>query len=318
MKRKMSTGIRPEYAGMTVLDFLSDRFTYYPESKWADLIRNGKIRVNNVICVPGKCLKTGDLVAFENDIVNEPPVKTDYSVLFEDENLLAINKPGNLPCHPAGRYFTHTLWHLLKEDTGLDYLSFVNRIDRETSGIVLVSKNARASKHCGEQFRDGTVFKRYMVIVEGTFPKEKIRTGGYLCNDEVSPVRKKRKFFQKNTDADIPSNAETCATAFNLVRRYNNMSLVEAIPKTGRLHQIRATLYSLGYPVVGDKIYGVDDKMFLRFIEDRLSEKNRKQLRLSRQALHAAALGINHPVSGKEMLWHAPMPEDMKTVFSEI
>jgi len=314
MKRRMSTGIRHEYSGMTMLDFLSKRFTYYSSDRWEQLIRDGKIKVNDIISVSGKSLKEGDVVSFENDIIKEPPVIKDYTILFEDEDLLVVDKPGNLPCHPAGRYFTHTLWYLLKEDLGLDYLSFVNRIDRETSGIVLISKSARASKNCGDQFKAGTVLKRYMVAVEGDFPKETVLAEGYLCREELSPVRKKRKFIFKDTSGKIPPDVEACCTRFNLVRQDGPISLVEAEPKTGRLHQIRATLCSLGYPVVGDKIYGVDDTLFLRFIEDQLTEKDRKCLRLNRQALHASILSITHPANNKEIQWHAPMPEEIKDI----
>ena len=183
-------------------------------------------------------------------------VRRDYSILFEDHNLLALNKPGNLPCHPGGRYFAHTLWGLLKSNYPEDSIFFVNRLDRETSGIVLVAKTRVAAENCQRQFIAGTVRKKYRVIVEGDFPGGIIRADGYLFKDERSLIRKKQRFLHRHESKTLLVKAKPCCTLFRLIRKSDGKSLVLAEPVTGRLHQIRATLFSLGYPVTGDKIYG--------------------------------------------------------------
>jgi 23S rRNA pseudouridine955/2504/2580 synthase/23S rRNA pseudouridine1911/1915/1917 synthase len=226
-----------------------------------------------------------------------------------------INKPGNLPCHPGGRYFRNTLWHLLKTETTEKSFFFVNRIDRETSGIVLVAKTAAAAKNCQQQFQSGLVRKVYLVVVEGDFPSGLVCAEGFLLKDETSLIRKKQRFTPVDSGSGISGESRRCFTRFHLIDRRQGKSLVSAFPVTGRLHQIRATLSSLGYPVAGDKIYGVDETLFLRFIENRLTEEDRNRLCLRRQALHAESLELTHPVDGQRLHFKAEMPRDMSRIF---
>ena len=137
---------------------------------------------------------------------------------------------------------------------------------------------------------------------------------GYLYQDPDSLVRKKMKFRSTAPDDPIQSSGKSCNTLLRAVKIGNIISQLEAIPKTGRSHQIRATLYSMGYPVVGDKIYGVDDRLFIRFINGTLDKHDKKRLRISRQALHSAELQIMHPETGNRLSFKAPVPSDMKTL----
>ena len=155
MNRAVSICIRLEDAGCTVLEFLRRRFTYHDPNRWEALIREGKVLLNGTPPLPDAQLKPQDTVAYVGFDEAEPPVSIDYDILFEDDALLVVNKPGNLPCHPGGRYFKHTLWHLLSRRYDTAPLCFVNRIDRETSGIVLVAKTPFAAKDCGRQFAAG-------------------------------------------------------------------------------------------------------------------------------------------------------------------
>jgi 23S rRNA pseudouridine955/2504/2580 synthase/23S rRNA pseudouridine1911/1915/1917 synthase len=136
---------------------------------------------------------------------------------------------------------------------------------------------------------------------------------GHLFPDLRSPVRKKRRFCAEGTRPP-DRDGEFCETLFRGIRHRDGLSLVEATPITGRLHQIRATLLGLGYPVVGDKIYGPDDTLFIRFIEDRLTASDRTRLRLPRQALHAAGLAIRPPATMVSLVFDAPLPEDMASM----
>ncbi|MFP4351121.1 MAG: RluA family pseudouridine synthase, partial [Desulfococcaceae bacterium] len=216
-------------------------------------------------------LTAGDMLSYYPPENLEPEVDREYDIVYEDDAILVINKPGNLPCHPGGRYFAHTLWGLLKTREGLENIHFVHRLDRETSGLVLVAKDPETARICQAQFEAGTVRKVYQVLVEGNFPSEPVIADGVLIPDADSRVRKKRRFISSDAKAPIPDQAQSCRTRFRLLDFQGPLSLVEARPETGRLHQIRATLCSMGYPVVGDKLYGVDDTLFLRFIDDRLT-----------------------------------------------
>ena len=318
MKRKASIHIPPESAGAVILDYLSLRFTYHHRTQWEDLIRCERVLVNGRPCVPGTILESGNSLKYLQMDREEPPVSTNYSIVFEDRALLVINKPGNLPCHPGGRYFKNTLWGLLKTETAGEPFFFVNRIDRETSGIVLLAKTASAAKKCQRQFQSGAVRKIYLVVVEGDFPSGLVCAEGFMSRDETSSIRKKQRFSPMDSGWEIPGESRRCLTRFRLIERRQKKSLVSACPVTGRLHQIRATLFSLGYPVVGDKIYGVDDTFFLKFIENRLTEEDRSRLCLQRQALHAESLELEHPEDGQRLHFKAEMPKDMVELFETL
>ena len=123
-----------------------------------------------------------------------PLVNTDYSILFEDRDCWSSTSPGNLPCHPGGRYFQNTLWGLLKTERSGDPLFFVNRIDRETSGVVLLTKTPSAAKHCQRQFQSGMVRKIYLVGVEGDFPSEPVCAEGLLSGMRPAPSERNSVF----------------------------------------------------------------------------------------------------------------------------
>lgn len=300
---------------MPLLDFLCRRFTYHDRNAWGNLIYREQVLVNGHTAFSHQILNAGDRLEYVHFDLTEPPINRDYSILFEDQTLLVLDKPGNLPCHPGGRYFAHTLWGLLKSDFPEGSFFFVNRIDRETSGIVLIAKTRAAAKHCQRQFNGGTVRKKYRVIVEGEFPGGIICSKGYLLRDEKSLIRKKKRFFHGHGSKTVPADAKPCCTLFRLIQKHGGKSLIAVEPKTGRLHQVRATLSSMGYPVTGDKIYGVDETFFLRFIDDRLTVSDRRKLCLSRQALHGASLELNHPVSGRKVRFFSRLPEDMADLF---
>ena len=144
MKRKPAITIGAHEAGKPLIDLLSGRFTYHSRDEWMDFIEFGQLLLNQLPAQPTTILAAGDILEYNMPESPEPSVDTHFSIIFEDGELLAVNKPGNLPCHPAGRYFNHTLWALLKEQFDLPYLSLINRLDRETSGIVLLAKNPEA------------------------------------------------------------------------------------------------------------------------------------------------------------------------------
>ncbi len=311
MIREMSFEIREKDAGRGLCAFLAARFTYHSDAEWKDLIAQRRVRLNGRPAVAEAVLQTGDEVRYDAADIPEPPADETVEIVLDDPLLLVVCKSGNLTCHPGGRYFNHTLWALLKTRYGIMDPVFVNRIDRETSGLVMVGKTPEAAQNLWKQFAAHTVTKRYTVFVEGVFP-ERVETVGWLSPDPSSVIRKKRRFTSAEEGRAAPcAEAERADTVFERVSVCDGFSVVTAMPRTGRLHQIRATLLSLGYPVVGDKLYGVDETLFLRFCQDALTEEDRQRLRMRRQALHADYLRFRHPRFGALTELTAPLPADM-------
>ncbi len=295
------------------MNFLSERFTYHSRSEWEELIRTGAILVNSCSSAAEQELFRNDVVEYQIPAHVEPAVDLQVEQVYEDSALLVLDKPAHLPCHPAGKYFQNTIWGILKE-RGFEKVHFINRLDRETSGLLVIAKDADSAKKCRQQWASHQVIKKYNVFVEGLFPG-KLIASGRIIPDELSEIRKTLKF-------EIAGKAECetsifVSTEFRLLEQYEGISLLEAVPKTGRTHQIRATLCGLGFPVIGDKMYGVDETLFLRFIANELSEQDKAKLRLDRQTLHAAELHFRHPLSDELLHFYAPLPSDMRNLISK-
>ncbi len=291
MERETRTTIRSEDAGKILLDFLSRRFTYLGADGWEREIGKGTVLVNGARGESSTELKAGDVVRFVPESFEEPETDDRVGIIYEDERLLIVDKPPNLPVHPAGRYFKRTLWYFLVGRW--PEARIVTRLDRETSGLVLIAKDAEEARRLNALQRAGLIGKSYLALVHGAFPAE-LAAKGILVPDAESPVRKKRAFVSESDPRyeALSPLGEACETCFALVRSGNGKSLVRARLLTGRTHQIRATLRSLGFPVVGDKLYGLDDRLFLRFIEGALSAEDEERLELHYQALRCERLSL--------------------------
>lgn len=300
--RHAETTVGPDGADRRLDVWLARRFTYHSRSQWRKLVGAGRVLVNDGPARTDQSLREGDRVAYVPEPTPEPPVDFGCVVLRETPDYVAVGKPGDLPCHPGGRYFRHTLWQWLSDRYRDVYL--VHRLDRETSGVVVAARTAAFAAALGRAFADHLARKEYLVLVEGETPAE-WTADGFLADDRTSPVRKKRRFL-----AHDPGGGEPASTHFVRLGGNGELSLVRCLPRTGRLHQIRATLQSQGFPVVGDKLYGVDDGLFLRFIADTLTADDRARLRLGRQALHAERLCLPLP-DGPALDVCAPLPPDM-------
>lgn len=287
-------------SGKGLLELLAGRFSYHSRAEWSDVISRGLITLNGMCADPEMSLHAGDVLEYHVADIPEPEVDASYNVLYEDGDIVAVEKSGDLPCHPAGPFYCHTLWFLLKKRYGEIYP--VNRLDRETSGVVLWAKNSSTASALAAQL--GAMHKRYVALVHGRFSEE-IDASGFLERDTSSIVRKKRRFVFKCSGA-----GQSAHTVLRPLWWNSCYSLVEALPRTGRLHQIRATLCSLGYPLVGDKLYGINDTFYLKIKEDLFTPEERASLLLPRQALHAVNLEFIHPYSGAEVAVESPIPEE--------
>lgn len=297
-ERTIKSVVRLNGRSVLLSEYLAERFTYRSQANWLDEIKNSRFILNGIRISADVLLPDTADIVYEFQSRQEPECDLEYKLLGMDENFVCVAKSGNLPTHPAGRYYKNTLWYLLQKEFGA--CAPVSRLDRETSGVILFARNPESARF----FSQHEMQKVYHVIVHGEFP-EYVDAAGFLTQDSDSAIRKKRKFvFEK------PENmpCEDCRTIFRKISCANGLSLVEAVLKTGRTHQIRATCHSLGFPVAGDKIYGLDENIFLRFIEGKMTEDDRIKLIYPRQALHAYSLTFEIPDSNEKVTFAEPMP----------
>jgi 23S rRNA-/tRNA-specific pseudouridylate synthase len=305
MERKPHARILKSESGSMLLDWLSARFTYLSADEWRGMLAEGRVRVDGASAGPERVLSAKEVVAFDPPPYEEPPVDSSYTVRMEDEDYLVVDKSGNLPCHPSGRFYKHSLWYLLCETYGEVHIA--TRLDRETSGLVLACRSAAIASYAEGQLARGEIGKEYLVLVHGRFPLS-YDARGYLIPDSASAIRKKRRYVEEASSAQ-DKKAEACATYFELIDIIDQpstdpfpgaISLLRARPRTGRTHQIRATLLSLGFPLVGDKLYGLDEAFFVRHLEGHLNTEDLTRLMLPNQALHCSGLSFPSP-SGRKI-----------------
>jgi 23S rRNA pseudouridine1911/1915/1917 synthase len=243
---------------------------------------------------------------------SRPRVRRDFKIIDETDDFIVIDKPALLLVHPSKPDGAPTLWtelrHLLAfEIASGGQVSIVNRLDRETSGIVLVAKNASAAREFGLLMQSRRILKEYTAIVWGWPEWDKKRIGAPILRQRE--IARSRIYLKQCIDE---SGAEAI-TELEVIRRFRKQtsrgdlfSLVKAKPLTGRTHQIRVHLAALGHPIVGDKIYGPDENLYLRFIETGWSDELASELLLDRHALHASRLCIGaHD-------WKSPLPPDLR------
>ena len=302
--RRGQTRVDPHDDGKRLDRFLAGRFTYRSRTQWGELIRAGRITVNQARVRPSRGLRQGDVVSYVPTPRAEPPIDPRFRTLYRDDCLVAIAKSGNLPIHPSGRYFRHTLLHLLADaHPEWGTLHVIHRLDRETSGVVVFARSSEATERVAVQFRERRVEKRYLALVEGSPPEDRFVIEKRLGPATNSLIRKA---------VGVRDDGLPAATEIRVLHRGAGWAWVEARPRTGRQHQIRVHLKSAGLPIVGDKVYGRSERFFLKFISDEpLTPEEETILGMSRQALHAYSLAIAHPTSGEPLVLTAPLPEDL-------
>lgn len=239
-------------------------------------------------------------------------VPPDFRVIAEADDYVVVDKPPFLLTHPTGPDGRPTLWKALRELLAFEIanggqVSIVNRLDRETSGIVLVAKTSQAARRFGMLMQQQRLRKEYLAIVWGwpdwnsnivDAPLDR------LGKHQESAIWLKQAIHAKGAPAHTEFYVEH--RFFNATSAGEKFSVIRAMPRTGRTHQIRVHLASIGHPVVGDKIYGPDERLYLRFIETGWTTELERRLLLSRHALHSAKLAIQG-----EAAWKSNLPPDL-------
>lgn len=244
-------------------------------------------------------LREGDLLRLEtDDLIPQdafPPVELPFAILYEDDDLLIVDKPPNMPTHPSAGHNGDTLANGLTwlfEQRGEPFVFRpVSRLDRNTSGIITLAKNQYAAGILCKAMKAHEIKKTYVAVTDGFPPKE---------SDTVSTgTRRQKDFFVLREVCDPDEEgASLTVTAYKVLERFSDHALVELHPLTGRTHQIRVHLSYLGCPIVGDDLYGTESPL------------------ISRHALHATRVELKHPSTGEPLAFESPMPEDMKKLCS--
>lgn len=272
--------------GLRLIDILIRRFDL--SIRQLRRAKNSKlVRVNGNKISLNAALRSGDRVTLilEDEENIFPPEPIRFGVVYEDDYLLAADKPPFLVVHPTKGHASNTLGNAVAHhmrERGENYkIRFINRLDRDTSGIVLIAKNALVQQRVTDQMQRGGVDKRYFAIAEGTV--DEVGTIdlpiGRASEDDVVRV--------------VMAEGKRAVTKYRRVRTVGKYSLVEIELLTGRTHQIRVHFQAIGHPIVGDGLYGSTSPF------------------IGRQALHCCEMGLVHPFSGEALTVRAPLPDDM-------
>lgn len=238
------------------------------------------------------------------------PEDIPLDVLYEDEWLAVINKPWNMVVHPAKGNWSGTLVNALQYRfreqlalaNGALRAGVVHRLDKDTSGAILVAKDDATLRHCSMQFENRKTFKEYIAITAGELNRDSDYIEGAM---KMHPQDRLRMIVSSDPDA------KEAVTYYEVLERFKGYSLVKVQPKTGRTHQIRVHLLHAGCPVLADKLYGGRDRFTLRDLDPKRTAED-DELLLERQALHAYRLRFEHPKTGTWLEVEAPLPGDMR------
>jgi len=293
--------VTPEFNGLRIDTYAASLEIALSRTAAVELISKGNITINNKRISKKTVVKTGDSVE-----IYIPPIKAidltpeniPIDVIFQDADIAVINKPQGMVVHPAhgnldGTLVNAIMFHI-KDLSGINgeiRPGIVHRLDKDTSGIIIIAKNDTAHRTLAEQFKARTCDKKYLALVEGVFSKQHDIIETYISRDTVN--RKKMA---------ISKSGKIAITEYKVLEQFEDAALVECILHTGRTHQIRLHLASIGHPCLGDIVYGF--------------KKNRYNLK--GQALHSASLTISHPSTGERLTFNAPVPEYMQKLLEKL
>ncbi|REJ67807.1 MAG: RluA family pseudouridine synthase [Planctomycetota bacterium] len=294
--------------------YLSDQLTRYSRVYLRRLIQQGHITVGGKRVKAAYRLREGDQI--EAELVEPPregpePEPIPLEILYEDEHLAAIDKPAGMVVHPAKGHWQGTLasalahhFQQLSSVGGPSRPGIVHRLDRDTSGVIVVAKTDSAHHQLAGQFERREVTKEYFALVVGNPDRDR----GEI-REPIGPHPYQREKMAIRRDIDTARDAHTF---YEVIERYKNFAAVRVLPKTGRTHQIRLHLSHLGHPVLCDRLYGGRARIARAEISGREVASPSSKPILERQALHARQLTLQHPVTGESLCLTAEIAEDLQ------
>ncbi len=292
----MEIVIDKEKEGKTVLEILKKELGLSSKMITALKKKENGITVDKAHVTVRYVLKEDQLLAIDTEDTesneNLLPIEMPLDIVFEDDDILLINKPPMLPTHPSHGHFDDTLangvcFYMRQKGAFPFVFRSINRLDRDTSGLVLIAKNRLSASRLYSSMRNGLISKKYIALLCGELTKQSGTVDTY--------IRRKQKSIITREVCGPLHDAARAVTEYNVIAASKDLTAVVASPKTGRTHQLRLHFSYLGAPIMGDELYG--------------SASNT----IGRQALHAFSLTFPHPTLGKVITFKAPLPRDMKT-----
>lgn len=306
---------RIKQEGVRLDQYLASNFSDFSRSVIQDAIKAGTVLVNGKPTKASYKIRSGDRVRIE---LPEPthalPIAEDIplDILYEDEFLAIVNKPSDMVVHPAKGHWSGTLvnaiaFHFtqLSEMNGAYRAGIVHRLDRDTSGVILIAKEDRTHRELSAMFERRRVFKEYAAITAGVLDRDSDYIEGRIKHH---PTDRIKMFVTEDEDDE---DAKDACSYYEVIERFRGFTFCRIQPRTGRTHQIRVHLASVGCPVLADKVYGGRDSVSLRDLVPEASPEEERQL-LARQALHAWRLRFKHPRLERWMEFEAPFPDDIR------
>lgn len=296
--------VPPDIAPVRLDIWLSRQCPEPSRARWQALIQEGRVRVDGQTCKPRHRLHGGEEIEYEIPEATPVALKAeamDLAVLFEDSDMIVIDKPAGLVVHPAPGHdagtLVNALLHHCRDLTGIGgerRPGIVHRLDKDTSGILVVAKNDAALHALQRQFKEREVHKAYAALVWGKLKRE----SGTID----APIS--RHTHHRTRMAVVQERGRRAVTHWNLVEAFEDVCWVRLRIETGRTHQIRVHMAHMGHPIVGDAVYG--------------GVRKRHAVRADRQMLHAEVLRIAHPGTGEPLLFEAPLPADFRALLHEL
>jgi 23S rRNA pseudouridine1911/1915/1917 synthase len=292
-------------------------------SKIKNASLTGSITVNEKPAKMAYKVKPADIIKVMLPFPPPPEMKAEEMVLdirYEDEQFLMVHKPPGMVCHPSLGHWSGTLvngllWHFDQlpapaTPQELPRPGLVHRIDKDTSGLLVIAKTEYAMAHISKQFFDHSTARTYHALVWGNIAADK---GTVVAH--IGRHAKYRKLYQAYPEGETGKHA---ITHFRVLERFGPLTLVECVLETGRTHQIRVHLKHLGHPLLSDSFYGGDALRGGPYGKKELDMLHRCMQLLPRQALHAKTLGLTHPKTGERLTFNSELPEDFQSALNEL
>lgn len=319
--------VQPGENGMRLDLFLKEKYRKLSREYLQKAIKQGRVTLNHETVKPSRVLRPQDKVYVLSVKKEEPDVDFNYKILYEDQSILVVDKPGNLPVHPTGRFFFNTLLTQLQvvNENEVDQLKkfyIVHRVDRETSGVLVIGKTPEAAASLVDQFTHRKTEKEYLAIVRGVPEKDIYDIDVPLAKDPHTEINLKMHAVELGGDGNplyLPKEEILAArTQVEVLERLKGFAIVRCKPHTGRQHQIRVHLEHIGHPIVGDKIYGAAEDLFFQNITKNISVEVLPGLHLARHALHAERLTLMHPSTKERMQFISDFPVELEEFLQKV